>query len=493
MDNKEFSNVASTAKLSNFQVLNSDFVRCKCNVFYTGKNRNYSNITDKALQKFVERKGYANVPVIGHIKTSPNTGKPIMGSHDRKIEITNEGIKEINECVAYGVVPLDANPRMEKIIDVHGIEREYFTVDIILWTHYFPELLETMYSDEIYFNHSMEISLLDTEYEEPYTIINDFSLQALCLLGKYDGSHGNGDISDNSEPCFEDSMVKRFSLDERKFKSNFELMLEKLKQFKTENNSVNNNFIQINKKEETTKMDYSKVSETLAQYKIADTDVAKYGLLTVSDTSIGILDLEDYSAYTVNCAESDGAVILDMDNKVQCALGIKEFVEGENFDLAGNIESVKAAAKSVCEAEISKVYQEEYNSKIDEMTQAYAELKKEFDIASEELNKFKQADKARKEAAHKAEIDAVVEQYEKKIGRLAEFLCYRAKLDYTKSVEDVTKELTLMVGRTAMDKNGKSTFSYNPVVAGVSTKGSESKYASTERYGTLLDKYINKD
>ena len=48
-----------------------------------------------------------------------------------------------------------------------------------------------------------------------------------------------------------------------------------------------------------------------------------------------------------------------------------------------------------------------------------------------------------------------------------------------------------MVGRTAMDKNGKSTFSYNP--AGVSAKSAENKYASEDRYGHLLDKYTNKD
>ena len=207
MDNKEFKNIDTTAKFSNFQVLNPDFIRCKCNVMYTGRNRNYTDITDEALRKFIERKGYANIPVIGHIKPNKN-GKSIMGSHDRKIEISNDGIQEINECTAYGVIPLDANPRMEKIVDAHGIEREYFTVDIVLWNYYFPELMETAYNDEVYFNQSMEIRLLDTSMDNEYVVINDFSMQALCLLGKYDNAH-------NSEPCFEDSRVKRFSFDVR--------------------------------------------------------------------------------------------------------------------------------------------------------------------------------------------------------------------------------------------------------------------------------------
>ena len=49
----DFKNINTTAKFSKFQVLNPDFVRCKCNVFYTGENRNYSNITDEALQNIV--------------------------------------------------------------------------------------------------------------------------------------------------------------------------------------------------------------------------------------------------------------------------------------------------------------------------------------------------------------------------------------------------------------------------------------------------------
>lgn len=488
MSNTEnIKTVDMTAKFSNFEVINSEFTRCRCNVMYTGRNRNYSDITEKALNNFIQRKGYANVPVVAHlIKNEDGTYR--VGGHDEKLIISDDGFEIVNECVPYGVIPEDCNPSMDWITEKSGEKRQYFSVDIILWTHRYP-IMEAAYGQDVYFNQSMELTFSKYYYDEAdnrYIVVDDFNMSALCLLNLADGK--DGDKNPNIEPCFESSRVKKFALNETEFKKNYDLLLDNLR--KISNGNITTNY---NKKEETKTMDFSKVSDTLAQYKIADTDVAKYGLLTVSDTAIGILDLEDYSVYTVNCTENDGAVVLDMDNKVQCALGIKDFVEGENFDLAGTIESVKTATKSAYETEISKIYQEEYNSKIEEMTQAYADLKAEFDKASEELNKFRQADEARKVAAHKAEIDTVVAQYEKKIGKLAEFLCYRAKLDYTKSVEEVTKELTLMVGRTAMDKNGKSTFSYNPVVAGVSAKSAENKYASEDRYGHLLDKYTNKD
>ena len=414
------------------------------------------------------------IPIVGEY-IYLNDGSNDFGSYGVNITITENGIEYESTTIPYGFVTKEAveNAEWVTITEKDGhTQHEYLSLKgCVVWHKRMPEVSAIL---EKNYGQSMEIKINDFLYDENGIMqIIDFVFTGACILG----STPNGGIV---EPCYESACIGRhYELND--IKNDIKKMMDAYNKF------------QINKKEETKTMDFSKVSDTLAQYKIADTDVAKYGLLTVSDTAIGILDLEDYSVYTVNCTEDDGAVVLDMDNKVQCALGVKDFVEGENFDLASTIESVKTATKSAYETEISKVYQEEYNSKIEEMTQAYADLKAEFDKASEELNKFRQADEAGKVAAHKAEIDTVVAQYEKKSGKRAEFLCYRAKLDYTKSVEEVTKELTLMVGRTAMDKNGKSTFSYNPVVAGVSAKSAENKYASEDRYGHLLDKYTNKD
>lgn len=459
--------LSSSINICNEELALVDILLC-----YHGENRNGSKMSKEVMTKAIPT--LYGIPIIGEY-IYLNDGSKDFGSHGGKITISDNGIEFESTTIPYGFVTKEAveNAEWVTITEKDGhTKHEYLSLKgCVVWHKRMPEVSAIL---EKNYGQSMEISVNSYFYDENGIMeITDFTFTGACILG----SKPNGDAV---EPCYESACIGR----------HYEL--SDIKKDITEMMDAYNKF-QINKKEETTKMDFSKVSDTLAQYKIADTDVAKYGLLTVSDTAIGILDLEDYSVYTVNCTENDGAVVLDMDNKVQCALGVKDFVEGENFDLAGTIESVKTATKSAYETEISKVYQEEYNSKIEEMTQAYADLKAEFDKASEELNKFRQADEARKEAAHKAEIDTVVAQYEKKIGKLAEFLCYRAKLDYTKSVEEVTKELTLMVGRTAMDKNGKSTFSYNPVVAGVSAKSAENKYASEDRYGHLLDKYTNKD
>ena len=478
MKNNEFKTVDMTAKFSKFEVINSEFTRCRCNVFYTGKNRNYSDITEEALNKFVARKGYANVPVVAHLMKDSD-GHYHVGGHDSKLVISDEGFEIINECVPFGVIPEDCNPSMDIITERSGEKRKYFSVDIILWTHRYP-IMEAAFSDEIYFNQSMELTYEDISYDGDYIVVNDFSMSALCLLNRSLNSN------ENVEPCFESSRVKKFSLDESEFKKNYELLLDNLKKISDDKNKF-----QIKKKEENS-MDFSKVTEALAQYTFKnadDTDIAKYALLTVGETSIGVIDREDYCTYSIDCTEADGAIVFDMDSKTKCAMGVKDYVEGESFDLAGEIESVKEATKTTYEAELSKSYATEYNAKIDEITQAYADLKANFDTMSAELEKYKKADTDRKTAEHKAEIDTLIETYAKKIGRLPKFLCYRAKLDYSKETADVERELTVMAGEAMMDK-GTANFSYSPVITPVG-KVSTEKYAGSDRYGNLLDKYMN--
>ena len=48
LDSTELKNINVTSKFTKFQVINKDFTRCRCNVFYTGRNRNYSDITEEA-------------------------------------------------------------------------------------------------------------------------------------------------------------------------------------------------------------------------------------------------------------------------------------------------------------------------------------------------------------------------------------------------------------------------------------------------------------
>lgn len=487
MDNKEFKNIDTTAKFSNFQVLNPDFIRCKCNVMYTGRNRNYTDITDEALRKFIERKGYANIPVIGHIKPNKN-GKSIMGSHDRKIEISNDGIQEINECTAYGVIPLDANPRMEKIVDAHGIEREYFTVDIVLWNHYFPELMETAYNDEVYFNQSMEIRLLDTSMDNEYVVINDFSMQALCLLGKYDNS-------DNSEPCFEDSRVKRFSFDENQFKQNFELMLEKLKQYELGDEPIQNtDAIKNHDMKGDTKMDLNRFVEIFSAIK-TDADVCKYRLLSVTDSKVFALDMENYKPYgfdyAVTTEEDTENIVVDFESKAEMSLSATEKITDEKFEEFNIKSAIDAEAEKYAEtktAEHTAILEGEFNKKVEELKTSYDDLSASYAVAMKKLDEYEAKEAQAKAEQHEADVKAMFEKYAEKLGKCSEFLVYKAKCNPADvTVDELNEKLTLMVGKYMMDSQTKKNFSYNPTETKVTNNNND---AIASKYGHLLDKYI---
>lgn len=485
MEEKKFQSIQMEVKYSDFKVINPDFTRCRCNVFYTGRNRNYSDITPDALNKLISRKGYANIPVIGHIRDNK-----VMGGHDRKIEITDEGIDIINQCVPYGVIPEDCNPAMDKIIDIHGEEKEYFSVDVILWTSYFPEIMETIGDPNVLFSQSMEINILDYSYDGDYTVINDFALQALCLLGRYNDSERK---DQSTEPCFEDSTVHRFSIDETQFKQNFELMLEKLKSYESGDKSVqdnNNNF----EKEEKTVMDKAKIMEALAAFTYENAvgeTVARYAVIDFAENKVGLIDRQDNKAYSVNVVETEDQIVFDFDNAVECSFTIKDKAE-EDFDYAGEIATaIKANEKDFSEEVATRMQKEmeTFNAQIEEMTKAYNELKAQYDVASEKLAQYEAADEKRKAEQHEAEVEAIYEKFAKKINRVPEFLCYRAdRKNIEKDTETIEAELTVIAGKAAMNK--AQTFSYVPTTSGVKEIKESNELAYTDRYGDLFAKFI---
>lgn len=478
----ELKTIEMTAKLSNFSVINKDFTRCRCNVFYTGRNRNYSDITKEALQKFINRKGYANVPVVAHLYKGDD-GKLRVGGHDSKIILSEEGIEFINECVPFGVIPEDCNPSMDLIIEKSGEQREYFSVDIILWTHRYP-IMDAAFSDEIYFNQSMEITL-ETFYEDDdgYTVIDDFTMSALCLLNK------SMNRENNVEPAFESSMVKKFSINEEQFKKNFELMLEELKSYGSDIKSIQNK--ENYKKEEDTNMDKEKILNALSAVTYENTlneTVSRYGLIDMSETAVGLIDRQDNKVYSVKFAESeDGAIVFDFENAVECSFATREKVE-DDFDFAAEIEVAKEGEFSAKVADTIQKEMEKFNAQIDELSKAYEDLKKEYAVAAEKLAQYEAADEQRKAELHEAEIEALYEKFAKKIGRVPEFLCYRAdRTNVEKDCETVEAELTVIAGKAAMNKS--QAFSYAPTVSGVKEFEEKDALAYTDRYGNLFAKF----
>ena len=499
MSKQNLKNIEMTAKFSNFEVLNEDFTRCRCSIFYTGRNRNYSDITEAALDKFISRKGYANIPVVAHLMKDDD-GNFYVGSHDRKIILSNEGIDFIDETIPYGVIPEDCNPSKDLITEKSGMQRKYFSVDVILWSHRYP-IMEASYNDEIYFNQSMEIVFDSCETDsDGYVIVHDFHMSALCLLNKRDSSGTDGN-NKNQEPCFESSQVKKFSINESKFKQNFELMLEKLKQYESDgttttvqNNATNNN----PHMEGENKMDFANITEVLSE----SNDNCKYKLLNVIENKVFALDLDDYKPYgfdyAVTKTKDVESIVIDFESKTEMSLSATDKIVNENFDefsIKNEIDTVKEDyAKGLITENTKKISEslsKEFKQDYDKLKESYDTLSESYKLAADKLAVFEKKEAESKEKAHKEEIDNLVNTYAEKLGKYSKFLVYKAQIEehYSKSVDEVRQDLIFMAGNylTSQENSLKRNFSYTPTEAGVNGKRNET---TNNKYGHLLDKYI---
>ena len=219
---------------------------------------------------------------------------------------------------------------IESINNIVQKQREYFlsneTKSIDFRLKQLKKLKHAVekYSDDIYFNQSCEILIDSAEYDkDDYLVINSFTLDALCLLGKSDNPR------ENVTPCFASCRVERlkdFSMGNTEaFKDEFSLLMQELKTFALENKS---------KMEESKDMT-EKVFELLSAitFKCNDADVAKYAILSISDTEANVIDKEDgYKAYSIPYSITEGdepEITLDLDGKVEKSVGVMDKTEDD--------------------------------------------------------------------------------------------------------------------------------------------------------------------
>lgn len=215
---KKHTSLKFKAKVTPIEKINDEFTLCKCYVQGVGKNRNFFYMSKENIQRCLPTLSYA--PVVGHLidkldKDGNPTGEKYMGGHDYYID-DDWNLK--SACVPYGVVKADSFD-FETVKEYEDeIETEYLTAEVVLWTGRYPELMEAIYSDDFYFNESMEISVSEYRpYEEDsnYTELTDFTYSALCLLGKADDKTS----PEHTEPCFVESKVipVQYSLEREEF------------------------------------------------------------------------------------------------------------------------------------------------------------------------------------------------------------------------------------------------------------------------------------
>lgn len=485
-----------TSKLSDFEIVNQEFIRCKCYMLATGDNINGSDITLESVQKAMARGEFYNKPVVAHLYRDPeDNNKWRVGGHDSKWVITNTSFDIVNECIPFGVIPESAELKLEEVLEADGMTTNtYLTCQIILWVGRY-NIMDAAYSDDIYFNQSCELSINEYHWKDNDVLaIDDFTFSALCLLNKSD------DSEKNVRPCFPSCKVekmKAFSIDADKFKQNFELMLDRLKQYESDGatTAVQNNVTNKPNKEGKEFMDLKKFTEILSTQKIGESDVCKYRLLNVTDSKVFALDMENYKPYGFDYAvTTEGEtenIVIDFNSKVEMSLSATDKITNENFeefDIKSVIDSTATTMAEDKTKENTSILETEFNNKMEEMKTAYEDLSTSYSVAMKKIEEYEAKENKIKAEQHKADVDALFEKYSEKLGKCAEFLVYKAKVNPADvTLDEVSEKLTLMVGKFTMDSVTKKNFSYKPTETGVAGRRNE---AVENKYGHLLDKYI---
>lgn len=481
-----------TSKLSDFEIVNKEFIRCKCYMLATGDNVNGSDITLESVQKAMARGEFYNKPVVAHLYRDPeDNNKWRVGGHDSKWVITNTSFDIVNECIPFGVIPESSNLQLEEVLESDGeTVNKYLTCQIILWVGRY-NIMDAAYSDDIYFNQSCELSINEYHYKDNDVLaIDDFTFSALCLLNKSD------DKSKNVRPCFPSCRVekmKAFSIDTDKFKQNFELMLEKLKQYESDGTTttVQNNVTNEPNKEEKKFMDLEKLKSFLSTFTVGEGENAteQYALINATENSFTVMDKhEGLKVYTVEFAlDDDGNIAADWDGKVEKKFSVVDF-ETENAVSMNDLINLNEVVDKCAEEKAFSITEEltaAFNEQIKEKNAEYEELNNKYSTTTTKLAEYESAEAEAKRVAHKNEVDSIVADFAKKIGRSPKFLVYKAKLNADDvTVEQVTHDLTLMAGQEMVNKS--VSFSYQPQETNVASKKDDEL---TNRYGHLLDKH----
>lgn len=150
--------------------------KARVRIFYRGKNRNGTFITDQFAEKLISTLPYV----------------PIKGIYSEYEEDYSDHGLSNDQGRIYGIVPENPNFAWEKHLDVDGVEREYACADVILFTSLYKEASEIAgkaQSMELYAD-SIEGSWQVIDGQK-YYVFTDACFLGLQVLGE------------DVEPCFE--------------------------------------------------------------------------------------------------------------------------------------------------------------------------------------------------------------------------------------------------------------------------------------------------
>lgn len=460
MENKHTS-ITFKAKVNPIKPVNEEFTLCKVYVQGVGKNRNGSYMSKSNIEKFLPTLNYC--PVVGHLfKYTDEEGneKLAMGGHDWCITEDWE-IKDLT--VPYGVVVNDSYDF--EIVNEYGTDVEYLTAQVILWTGRYPELKEAIYSEDFWFNQSMEIDVKQyrpLEEDSNYTELLEWLYSALCLLGKADDKNSPA----HTEPCFISSRVVPMEFSKSEFAEAMNEMKEKLSfcfknQPSTMEVDIENNDGGSTMTDEIKNEVVDEMAETVVEENVDE---------AVEETVEEVVE----------------EVVEETTDKPTDEV-VAETAEDETS------EDTEEVVEETTEETVVEETNEDFSVLYAELKEKYDTLEKEFDEYKlshsyfdadfEELKSYKESKEA--EERQCAE-EALFSDYEELIGETEEFKALKEKASEF-SLDALKKECLCIVGMYSMTNKVKETNKPESIKFSL-----EKPQDDDEPYGGLMKKHLNR-
>jgi hypothetical protein len=159
-----------------FQKITPLISKGRLRIYYLGKNRNRTYITEE-FSLMLEK----NLPYV-----------PIVGLYDKRTKEFGSHASDRNDAATYGLVPENPNINWEEFLDSDGVKRNYLCCDVYLYTGRYDAANRVIGK-----KHSMELNpksidgvWREIDGEEYFVFTNGF-FDGLSVLG------------DKYEPCFE--------------------------------------------------------------------------------------------------------------------------------------------------------------------------------------------------------------------------------------------------------------------------------------------------
>jgi len=227
----------------------------------------------------------------------------------------------------------------------------------------------------------------------------------------------------------------------------------------------------------------------------------KYAIISVNegDKSVVVIDREsDYSVFKLPYKATEtkeGLVVnIDYENKTAMALGVVQEATSPPVASVFSVkDEVETISKDVSEYDVGIYSNAKINdlmSKLEEMTGNYEASKTRIGELEGHLGVFENEKKKFLSQKHRDIIDTLIASRREEMGKYSEYLEYCIEIDYSKSIEQVEKEIKEIHYNFMLKSQpgGKKSFSAIEVPVATGFEGERNVLA--ERYGEDIAKYF---